>query len=422
MKQVIRAFQETALVIASLLRTTLDSIRQNGGLAALSVVLAFGLWIFVTDAENPTRTRVVPEEITVEAVNMPADVVLARQLDPVRVRVRVPEDVFGGLTAADFEATVDLDGLGIGVYELPVQARAPSRGNVRVENVLPEKINVTLVPLVSKSVSIEVDVQGSPPAGYVMRSPQVEDDTALVSGPQEKVGQVAKAVASVNVDARTDPVNQSVRLVARNQSGGLVQGVTLEPGITDVSIDIDREEFSRAVAVSPRTTGAPADGYNVISVSVNPVSVVVTGSKEFIEGAATIPTRSVDISGATDDVVRSVSLDVPSGVSITGGVSVVTVTVKIDPAVGVITFGVPVNATNLGEGISIVGSLPFVQVTLFGPIPRLRSLSPNDIRAVADLNDKGAGVHKLQVKVSAPEGLDVRSVSPPEIEVTLEKR
>ena len=49
-------------------RPVARSLRQNGGLAVLSVVLAFGLWIFVTNAENPEQTRVVPVDLAVRPI------------------------------------------------------------------------------------------------------------------------------------------------------------------------------------------------------------------------------------------------------------------------------------------------------------------------------------------------------------------
>ncbi len=101
---------------------------------------------------------------------------------------------------------------------------------------------------------------------------------------------------------------------------------------------------------------------------------------------------------------------------------VVTVTVKVEPALGLARFLVPVSASNLAEGLSIQGALPSVEVTLYGPLPALRLLSPNDIPAVLDLKDREAGTYRLTVKVSPPQDLELRGVSPPEIEVTLEKR
>ncbi len=423
MSQLVRAVEETVAVLLALLRAGVRSVRENTGLAALSVVLAFGLWIFVTDAENPTQIRVLAEDIPVQAIHVPPDVALADALSPVRVRVRVADNVFASLGAADFEATVDLQGLTVGTYDLPVEVRPlTSRGGLRVEEVLPERTNVSLAEQISKSVPVSVEVEGGPPSGYVAGTPQTKQTTTLVSGPQDKVDQVTQAVAVLNVTGRTDSVDQAVRLTPRDSRAFLVVGVSLDPPLIDVTLDIQLQLFTRPLAVSPELTGTPADGYNVVAVSVNPASVTVRGLESFIQNAANMKTRPVDVQDATADVVRSVSLDVPSDVSVIGGIKVVTVTVRIEPATGQAVFLVPVNPTDLGNGLSIQGALPSVQVTLGGPLPQLRNLIATDVHASVDLKDKDPGTYKLKVKVSAPVALQVLSTSPAEVQLTLEKR
>jgi YbbR domain-containing protein len=49
-------------------------------------------------------------------------------------------------------------------------------------------------------------------------------------------------------------------------------------------------------------------------------------------------------------------------------------------------------------------------------------LNPNDISATVDLDGKSAGTHKIKVRVSAPDGLEVRSIAPEELEIQLEQR
>lgn len=419
----LRALQETALFATAVVRTALRSVRENSGLAVLSVVLAFGIWIFVTDAENPARTRVLPVDLTPLPVRVPPDVAVAGELSPVRVRVTVAEDVFDSLTPADFEATVDLDGLTVGEYELPVEVRPlTSRGGLRVEAVLPETIDVRLSQLTNKSVPVVVEVTGSPPSGFTMGEPGLDDETAIVSGPQEQVDQVTQVMSAIDIEARTETVDQAVRLTARDSRGILVPGVTVDPALTGVRIEIEQQKFSRSVAVSPNIVGEPAEGYNVVGVSVNPAAVTIRGERAFIEGTASVSTKPVSIANQTGDVVRTVSLDLPSGSEVTGGVPVVTVTVRIRPAQGVQTFSVPVSAANLSDNVAIQGSLPSVAVRLFGPLPRLNGLSPSDIAATVDLGGRSAGGHRIQVRVTAPAELVVQSVSPAEIDVVLVNR
>ncbi len=421
MEQLRNVIEELGQLLVSILRPAGRSLRQNSGLAVLSVVLAFGLWIFVTDAENPTRPGRLPG-ITVEPVNIPSDVALADELPAVSVSVRVEENVFDSLTPADFEATVNLEGLAVGEYELEVEVRSlTSRGGLRIVGVLPEKIPVRLAQLVSKEVPVTVDVRGQPPADFIMTTPNADDETVVVAGPQEKVDLVTQAVASLDVAGRTESVDQSVRLEPLDQRGELITGVSLDPALTRVKIDIEQKTFSRALVISPQVVGTPARGYNVVSVSVNPLTVAVSGSRSFIEEATVIRTQPISIDGAEEEIVRTVSLDVPPGAKVIGNVSV-TVTIEIVPATGQLLFVVPVSATGLDGNLSIVGSLPTVQVTLFGPLPTLLRLNPNDISASVDLTDKDAGTHKVKIKALAPEGLEVRSISPEEIEIVLENR
>ena len=61
MEQIRRLFRDGSLLLMTLLLPAAKSVRQNVGLAALSVVLAFVLWIFVVDSQSgTTRTGTLP--------------------------------------------------------------------------------------------------------------------------------------------------------------------------------------------------------------------------------------------------------------------------------------------------------------------------------------------------------------------------
>jgi len=422
MDQIRTFLQEAGLIAGALLRPAARSVRENSGLAVLSVVLAFGLWVFVTRAENPEQTKTLPIDIPVQAVNVPSDIAIPRELKPIRVRVRVEENVIDSLTKDDFQASVDLEALTVGAYERPVEVRElTTRGNLRIVEVLPPTIDVRLEQLLSKTVPVKLEMRGTPPADFSVGATEADSDTAVVSGPQDSVGAVTVAVALVDVEARTETFEGAVRLEPRNEQGVLVEDLNVDPATVDVKIEIEQRTFSRALAVSPQLRGVPRQGHNVVGATVEPLIVTVFGPRAFIEGATTISTQPVDIEDAIADVVRTVSLDLPSGVTIKGSVNV-TVTVSIRPAPGQLTFAVPLTASGLSNDVSIVGALPPVQVFLFGPLPVLLELNPNDISASVDLDGKGGGTHKVKVNVSAPDGLEVRSVSPEELEIQLEQR
>ena len=399
-----------------------NSVRDNAGLASLSVVLGFALWIFVTNTENPTRSGVLPFDLPVEAVNVPGDLALAGSPVNVRVKVEVADDVWNTPSMADFKGTVDLDGLQAGTYDLPVRVeQLTGRGNLRVTQVIPDTLQVELKSLFSKSVSVSVSLEGTPPPGYEASVPELEAYTVLVTGAQDRVTLVSQAVAKLDLTGHTEDLTQAVRLEARDSRGFLVEGVSLEPSVMNVSVEISQTEFSRALVISPTIAGSPADGYNVVSVSVDPAVATVFGPQSFVGEAATIRTQPVDITGVDNDVVETVALDLPADVSVSGGTSV-TVTVKVEPAEGRRTLGVTVAAVGLDPDLSISGALPLVEVTLLGELPSLQELRPNDVAATINLSGLGAGTHEIAVAVSAPAGASVAEVKPDKVSVTLEPR
>jgi YbbR domain-containing protein len=264
-----------------------------------------------------------------------------------------------------------------------------------------------------------VNVEETPPLGYEASIPEPDADTVLVTGTQDRVTLVTQAVAALNLSGRTDEVTQAIRLEARDTRGFLVEGVTLEPSIINVNVKIEQTEFSRVLTISPAVVGSPAAGYDVVSISADPAVATVFGPQSFVGEAATIRTQPVDITGADEDVVLTVSLDLPVDVSVSGATSV-TVTIGIEPAEGRRTMGVTAAIIGLDAGLSVSGAPPFVEVVLLGELPTLQGLLANDIAATINVAGLGEGEHEVTVSVSAPAGADVVSVSPETATITLE--
>jgi YbbR domain-containing protein len=140
---------------------------------------------------------------------------------------------------------VDLDGLTVGEYELPVEVRAlTSRGNLRIVDVLPSEITVKLAQLLSKTVPVDLAINGSPPADFSLGHTELETERAVVSGAQGSVEKVVKVVAPLDIEGRTESFESAVRLEPRDQQGALVEDVTVDPAVIDVSVEMVQQTFS----------------------------------------------------------------------------------------------------------------------------------------------------------------------------------
>ena len=402
-------------------RQAVFSFRDNWGIAILSVVLAASLWVYVTDQDSETKTAVVPGGVLVEPVNVPpGQAVLSMSRESVVVRARAPEDVFDGLTAEDFRATVDLSAVTgqEATVDVTVVSTTP---NVTVVDASPAQVTVRLEAVTSRRVPVRTKLLGPPPLGFEAQEIGLEPDEAIVSGPERLVDQVEAVEADLNLTGQRTNFEQQLLLQARDAQGRTIEGVDVEPEAVLVAVEIRQLEFSAIYAVRPQISGNPAPGFNVTAVEVDPVFVTISGSAEALQSldpAQGVLTGAVSVEGATGDVVRAVALQLPQGVE--SDSAQVTVRVTVAAAQGSFTYSVAPEPVNVPSGLQASIAQQTVQVVLVGNINDLTGISASDIVVTVDLSGLSAGQHSVAVQVQAPAGTTVSSVQPVQVDVTLD--
>jgi YbbR domain-containing protein len=117
----------------------------------------------------------------------------------------------------------------------------------------------------------------------------------------------------------------------------VVVAVVLWAGVTARD---HRRLVERTLAVAPVVVGAPAVGYRLAGVRVDPIVVVVKGPRSTIEARGTIQTTPVDVAGRRSSVTQSVGLAFPHSVSAVDAASVkVTVDIQAERGTALETEG-----------------------------------------------------------------------------------
>jgi YbbR domain-containing protein len=301
-------------------RQAVLSVRYNWGIAALALVLALSLWVYVTDQENPEVTNRVPGTVPIEAVNVPPNqAVVSLSQESVTVRARASESAFEGLTADDFRATIDLADVSSQEAEVVVRVES-EEPRAEVVETLPGRVTVRLDSITSRVAPVVPRVVGTLPRGFEASQIAVDITDAIVTGPRSLVDLVEAVEADIDLTGVQTGFEESVLLQARGAGGNNIEGVEIEPESARVTVEVEQTLFTRVFVVAPQVTGAPASGYNVTAVEVDPPLVEVSGRLEAlqsIDAVAGIPTEQVSIEGATADVLRPVALVLPEGVTAT---------------------------------------------------------------------------------------------------------
>ena len=199
----------------------------NIGTLLLALILAVVVWISAVTASNPNveRTRTVPLDI----IGLDADMLIVGNVPTqVRVTLEAPSSVMDSMNAAEnaVQAWVDLAGLDPGTHDLRVQVQVnPAFRPVRQGPVIPELVEVTLEPLLTRSFPVKIDVTGEPAVGYQKGRLVTEPSSVTVSGAASLVSQIEQVGAALDISGVTETIERNVSLVAVDQQGEAVSPV-----------------------------------------------------------------------------------------------------------------------------------------------------------------------------------------------------
>ncbi|MFQ6015990.1 MAG: YbbR-like domain-containing protein [Anaerolineae bacterium] len=398
-----------------MLRILLDNI----GSAVLALFLAVTIWVLASSEQNPPREDFYRDSLPIEVVNRPEGLVLYEEVDhSVMVKLRAPETSWGRLQAKSFRAYVDLADLAPGLHEIAVQVQVADP-LVTVLEKDPATVTMRLEELRERKMSVQANVIGSPPLGYILRPLVVSPSEVVVKGPQTLVEQTSEVVVEVALLGAKSTFEREFPVVAQDSRGKPIPRLEISPSMVMVQVPIEQRLGYKDVSVKAVTQGTVAPGYWISNIRVEPSTLMVVGSPAVIEAiAGFVETEVVDISDVKGNVIKRVGLVVPEGVSILNEQSVL-VRIDVTAVQGGQTVQREPVARGLALGLQTTISPEVVDVILSGPLPVLQELELEDVQVIVDLVNKEPGTYKIQPTVIAPTSLNVESIVPDSVEVVI---
>ena len=406
-------------------------IKSNWVLKIMSILFAIILWSYVIAENDPLRTREI-EDVTVRYSNTEElsakDLTISGSfsdiLSTVNVKVEVKQNEIRYLSNQNVFAYVDLSVIDdTGDYDLDITATS-SYGEVL--SVTPSQISLHIDDLVTRMVPVRVVTSGDVADGYYAMDPVVSPEVVSITGARADVEQVVRSVCYVDLTGRSESFKESVEVELIDANGGTVDSKLFTSSIPSVIVDLEVVAMkSVPVSTDGLLLGEDeiASGYEVSEITVTPQTVDIIGNKSVLDGIDSIGLTPVSVSGTSEDIVRLLDYDLPSGVSLLSeGQAQVYISIK--EITDVKTFDrVPVELMNLPKGMSASLDISSIDVSVIAGINKLDQLFKQDITAYVDLDGLSAGKHTLTIMYTMPEGFDEQSVSSTtkQVVVTLSK-
>jgi YbbR domain-containing protein len=373
---------------------------ENVRTLLLALLLAVVVWAVAVNEENPIQERTFDTSLEVTLLNQRDDLVIVSTTNlRTTATIRAPQQTWEVLTADQIHVTADLAGLGPGTYTLPM-AWALDTPAARVTRLAPDTLHLTLERRTQREFRLQVEPTGELALGYEAGSPHSSVVTATVTGPVSAVDRVSTVLASFSLANLRNDFEGDVALTPVDAAGKTVSEVSVEPVLTRIRVPVTQKPGFRTIAVNPDITGTIASGYRITNITVSPLLVTVTSADPATVNALPgfVRTQSLDIGGASDDIEVRVPLVLPEGVALVGDQSVL-LQISIAALDSSLTVPRQVEIQGLGVGLSALPSPDTVDVLLFGPLPVLDQLRPEDVRVILDVTGLLPGTHQVTPKV-----------------------
>jgi len=195
--------------------------------------------------------------------------------------------------------------------------------------------------------------------------------------------------------------------------------VSLWAYVTSTRTERSPQATTKAVPVVPAIVGEPAYGYSLLGIRITPQTVVISGPPGLLAQVETVSTEPVNIAGVTRDFVQEVAVVAPLQIRTTERVRVA---VQVVPAVAVTTVrGIRVQKPRAPRGLVVELQPSLVIVQVQGPVTLVNRLRAADFSAHLDGLDFSEGRQRAQVRVQAPPQVEVLSITPAGVTVTVKK-
>jgi YbbR domain-containing protein len=283
--------------------------------------------------------------------------------------------------------------------------------------VSPRTIQVVLETSSEKQVAVRVQ-HGPAPAGIDVGETTYDPQFVTVRGAESVVAKVVAAEVMVALDPQGFDVNREIEARPVDANGDTVTGVDVEPATVHVQIPLLTNKESRTLPVSPVIAGLPAPGFRIASVDVAPLTVTVEGEAEQLTSLVSVDTAPVSVAGGTTTVRQTVALAPPNGITSTGA-GTVTVTVTIEPVTETRTLSAGLRLDGRAPTLDYTLNVGSVLLTLFGSTADLDRLGSNPLEVSINVTGLKPGDHEIPVVPVIPSGVEVVTIAPETVIVTI---
>ena len=352
------------------------------------LLLSLGLWIYVTNIENPIKSYEL-SRVPVEIKNADSLKDAGLALSPnqefyVNLKIEGNSQDLFSVDKSDFTISVDLNEFVLknGENKITVNIEnSPSTVKIKNSNGLTITINTEAYSTKEFPVKSKINVISK--SSYYVATPIFSPETIIVSGPESLVNKVTKVVAEGEESNAVKTIVKDYIVTPVDENDKEITGVELSQKWAEAIIEINE---GKIVPIKINTTGTLPSGLRLKSISSTTTEIGITGPESALSSINEIGTETINLSEIKDSTNIDVALGIPDGILIHNGENSITVSIVVEK-VQTKEFIIDYSMIGQQEGITVVPDNNKVTITVSGFEDVLNTLTEANFTAELDVSE-----------------------------------
>lgn len=376
----------------------------------LSLVIAFGLWLYVvTNVSQEADYTIYNVPVVMEGetvLNERNLMITAVSADDVDLTLSGNRSDLAKVNNSNTVLKVDLTkiyepGEKIALTYNPIFPSDVATNALTIENRHPANIFITVEARRNKEVPVEVVWIGSTPDGFMSdRENRVLDYSSVtVVGPASVADLIEKAVIEVDLSEQRESISQDYRYTLCDKEGNPVDAELIITNVENVHLDVKIHKVKEVKLVAEVVYGGGATEKNTM-ILIEPDTIRLSGGGAVLEELGdSISLGKIDLSTIEKSQELTIPITLPEGVTNLSNITEAKVEIRFS-GLAVKEFEVEnIEAINVPEGLEADVIEKKMTVILRGPAGELMKINAEDISVRADLTGAVAGTSTFRATV-----------------------
>lgn len=378
--------------------------------ALMCVLAATALWLYVITVVSPNSSATYPGiRPTIQGegtLNANGFMLLTDEFPVVKLTLKGNRVDLNKINSSDITIGIDVSDINkAGTHKITLSQptfKGTVSGNAfTVLDTTLENVTVQVDNLEFKTIPVEITYKGTVPENYMADkdNPILDNETVNISGPKTVVDKIAKAQIDVDLEGKTESIDDVFQITLCDKQGEPVDAKWITVSEDDVKLQLKIAKVKTLPLEVEVIYGGGASKANV-TLEQDLEVIEVSGSAALLDGISSLKVGTINLALVDKDQTFTFPIQLPEGITNESGETEVNVTVKFrDLETKTVTV------TSIGnviapEGMTVELVTKRLDIQLRGGKKKMKSISADNVTVTVDFSKEQPGKATVNAQIT----------------------